>query len=76
MAEMHVEAKLEERDGKRLLMIDGQEVAVAYYRSAYTPVDYPTEQEWLGRELIERSYAIKCHQSRITSQAPRKYSRR
>ncbi|GLE07522.1 hypothetical protein PINS_up017949 [Pythium insidiosum] len=60
MAEMHVEAKLEERNGKRLLMIDGQEVAVAYYRSAYTPVDYPTEQEWLGRELIERSYAIKC----------------
>ncbi|GLE04868.1 hypothetical protein PINS_up013849 [Pythium insidiosum] len=48
MAEMHVEAKLEERNGKRLLMIDGQEVAVAYYRSAYTPVDYPTEQEWLG----------------------------
>jgi glutathione synthetase len=31
-----------------------------YYRSAYTPKDYPTEREWSGRLLIERSFAIKC----------------
>ncbi|OWZ03021.1 Glutathione synthetase [Phytophthora megakarya] len=60
MAEVNAAGKLVERDGKRTLAIDGREVAVAYFRSAYTPNDYPTEQEWDGRTLIERSYAIKC----------------
>eukprot|EP00644_Phytophthora_capsici_P008566 jgi/Phyca11/111679/e_gw1.20.35.1 len=60
MAEVDARGKLVERDGKRTLVIDGQEISVAYFRSAYTPNDYPTEQEWSGRKLIERSYAIKC----------------
>uniref|UniRef100_H3H115 Glutathione synthetase n=1 Tax=Phytophthora ramorum TaxID=164328 RepID=H3H115_PHYRM len=60
MADVNARGKLVERDGKRTLMIDGHEVAVAYFRSAYTPNDYPTENEWAGRTLIERSYAIKC----------------
>ncbi|KAG7388887.1 hypothetical protein PHYPSEUDO_011721 [Phytophthora pseudosyringae] len=60
MAEVDAHAKLVERDGKRTLVIDGREVSVAYFRSAYTPNDYPTEHEWAGRTLIERSYAIKC----------------
>ncbi|KAI9913599.1 hypothetical protein PsorP6_005861 [Peronosclerospora sorghi] len=60
LAEADARGKLVERDGKRTLVIDGQEVAVAYYRSAYTPNDYPSEKEWDGRTLIERSYAIKC----------------
>ncbi|TMW58528.1 hypothetical protein Poli38472_010087 [Pythium oligandrum] len=60
MAEVQAIGKLQERDGKRVLIVEGHEVAVAYYRSAYTPNDYPTETEWEGRTLIERSYAIKC----------------
>uniref|UniRef100_A0AAV1VD27 Glutathione synthetase n=1 Tax=Peronospora matthiolae TaxID=2874970 RepID=A0AAV1VD27_9STRA len=60
LAEVNAHGKLVERDGKRRLTVDGREVAVAYYRSAYTPNDYPTEQEWAGRTIIERSYAIKC----------------
>ncbi|OQS05721.1 hypothetical protein THRCLA_02184 [Thraustotheca clavata] len=45
----------------RALIVDGKyEVAVAYYRSGYTPTDYPTEQEWVGRYNIETSLAIKC----------------
>ena len=60
LAEVDAHGKLVERDGKRTLNLDGREVAVAYYRSAYTPNDYPTEQEWAGRTIIERSFAIKC----------------
>jgi len=37
-----------------------QEISVAYYRSAYATTDYPTEKEWEGRLLAERSLAIKC----------------
>lgn len=59
LAEVNAAGKL--TDGaKRTLVIDGREVAVAYFRSAYTPNDYPSETEWAGRTLIERSYAIKC----------------
>ncbi|KAJ2316923.1 Glutathione synthetase [Coemansia sp. RSA 2704] len=35
-----------------------QEVAVAYYRSGYAPTDFPTEKEWDGRWLVEKSRAI------------------
>jgi len=60
MADVDARGQLVECDGKRTLVIDGREVAVAYFRSAYTPNDYPSEREWAGRTLIERSYAIKC----------------
>jgi len=33
---------------------------VAYYRSGYTPTDYPTSAEWDARLKVERSLAIKC----------------
>ncbi|KAI5476977.1 glutathione synthetase [Pseudohyphozyma bogoriensis] len=36
------------------------EISVVYYRSAYTPTDYPSHTEWSTRLLIERSTAIKC----------------
>jgi glutathione synthase len=39
---------------------DPREVAVIYYRAAYTPNDYPTNDEWGTRLLLERSRAIKC----------------
>ncbi|KAF9145026.1 hypothetical protein BG015_012024 [Linnemannia schmuckeri] len=44
----------------KALFIGDQEVSVAYYRSAYATTDYPTEKEWDGRLLAERSLAIKC----------------
>jgi glutathione synthase len=43
-----------------MLFSDGYEVAVVYFRSGYTPKDYPTQQEWDARLMIERSLAIKC----------------
>ncbi|CAH0481993.1 unnamed protein product [Peronospora belbahrii] len=60
LTQMDACGNLVERNGKRTLVLDGCEVAVAYFRSGYTPNDYPTEQEWAGRTIIERSYAIKC----------------
>jgi glutathione synthase len=37
---------------------DGMTVAVAYFRAGYTPNDYPTQDEWQARELIERSNTV------------------
>lgn len=34
--------------------------SVAYFRAGYTPTDYPTEVEWSGRLLLEKSSAIKA----------------
>ncbi|PFX27980.1 Glutathione synthetase [Stylophora pistillata] len=39
---------------------DGLEVAVAYFRAGYTPVDYPSEDEWSARLTIELSRCVKC----------------
>lgn len=36
------------------------EISVVYYRAAYTPNDYPTDSEWRTREMLERTFAIKC----------------
>uniref|UniRef100_A0A915K552 Glutathione synthetase n=1 Tax=Romanomermis culicivorax TaxID=13658 RepID=A0A915K552_ROMCU len=36
------------------------EVAVVYFRSGYSPNQYPTEDEWQARRIIEKSTAIKC----------------
>ncbi|ODO07992.1 glutathione synthetase [Cryptococcus amylolentus CBS 6273] len=35
-------------------------VAVIYYRSAYTPTDYPSSAEWSTRVFLEKTSAIKC----------------
>jgi len=35
-------------------------VSVVYFRAAYTPSDYPSDVEWEGRSLLERSSAVKC----------------
>ncbi|XP_028770803.1 glutathione synthetase, chloroplastic-like isoform X1 [Neltuma alba] len=45
-------------DGK--LFVDGQAIAVIYFRAGYTPLDYPSESEWRARLLMEKSSAIKC----------------
>lgn len=60
--------RLAKLDEKRRLVIPNPvapesppaEIAVVYYRAAYTPNDYPTSTEWDTRVLLERSMAIKC----------------
>jgi glutathione synthase len=42
------------------LSVNGQAIAIVYFRAGYTPVDYPSESEWRARLLIEKSSAIKC----------------
>ena len=45
---------------ERRLYVDDMEVSLCYFRAGYTPDDYPTDEEWNARTLIERSYSIKC----------------
>ncbi|CAI9785533.1 unnamed protein product [Fraxinus pennsylvanica] len=42
------------------LVVDGEVVAVVYFRAGYGPRDYPSESEWRARLLMEQSSAIKC----------------
>lgn len=42
------------------LVVDGAEVAVAYFRAGYAPDDYVDEVSWDGREIVEMSRVIKC----------------
>eukprot|EP00040_Diaphanoeca_grandis_P030439 m.179912 g.179912 ORF g.179912 m.179912 type:complete len:489 (-) comp31993_c0_seq1:38-1504(-) len=42
------------------LTFGSDEVALCYFRAGYGPGDYPTEDEWTARALIERSMAIKA----------------
>ncbi|NXX80727.1 GSHB synthetase, partial [Urocolius indicus] len=46
-------------DAARRLFVDGQEVAVVYYREGYVPQNY-NQQNWEARLLLERSRAVKC----------------
>ncbi|XP_077283406.1 glutathione synthetase-like isoform X1 [Arctopsyche grandis] len=57
LTEMSKQAVLNE---DKQLIVDGQLVAVVYYRAGYEPGHYPTEKEWEARLSIERSTAIKC----------------
>ncbi|CAH8357144.1 unnamed protein product [Eruca vesicaria subsp. sativa] len=57
LAQVEKEGSVQE-DGT--LIVDGQAVSVVYYRSGYTPRDYPSELEWDARLLIEQSSAVKC----------------
>ncbi|KAJ8257846.1 hypothetical protein GJAV_G00190370 [Gymnothorax javanicus] len=45
-------------DQEKRLFIDGQEVAIVYFRNGYMPQNY-TEQSWEARLMIERSKAVK-----------------
>ncbi|KAM3219026.1 glutathione synthetase, chloroplastic [Capsicum chacoense] len=42
------------------LVVDGQAVAVVYFRAGYAPSDYHSESEWKARLLMEQSRAVKC----------------
>ncbi|KAK7808962.1 hypothetical protein U0070_010109 [Myodes glareolus] len=46
-------------DQNRRLFMDGQEVAVVYFRDGYMPSQY-NPQNWEARLLLERSCAAKC----------------
>ncbi|CAB3997751.1 glutathione synthetase-like isoform X1 [Paramuricea clavata] len=54
-----IEENGELKDDKKLV-IDGKEIAVAYFRAGYTPKDYYSEKDWSARLKLERSRAIKC----------------
>ncbi|MQL72436.1 hypothetical protein Taro_004743 [Colocasia esculenta] len=45
---------------KNSMCSSGRAVAVIYFRSGYSPNDYPSELEWRARLLMEKSSAIKC----------------
>jgi glutathione synthase len=42
------------------MFIGNKEIAISYFRAGYAPTDYPSENEWKARSLIEKSYSIKC----------------
>lgn len=57
---MHI-LKIDSKNNfKFLFSSDGIEVTVVYYRSGYEPAQYPSQNEWDARYLIEKSLAIKC----------------
>ena len=43
---------------KQELLVDGEEIAVAYFRAGYNENDYPRENEWKMRAIIEQSIAV------------------
>ncbi|XP_059561925.1 glutathione synthetase isoform X2 [Myotis daubentonii] len=46
-------------DQDRKLFLDGQEIAVVYFRDGYMPSQY-NQQNWEARLLLERSCSVKC----------------
>ena len=42
------------------LFVEGIEAGLVYFRSGYDPKQYPGENEWEARKLIERSKSVKC----------------
>jgi len=47
-------------DASGVLRVGRDTASVVYFRAGYTPNDYPTQAEWDGRSLLERSQAVKC----------------
>ncbi|XP_041656038.1 glutathione synthetase [Cheilinus undulatus] len=47
-------------DQDKRLFVEGEEVAVVYFRNGYMPQNYTSEQHWDARLLMERSRAVKC----------------
>ncbi|XP_064640125.1 glutathione synthetase-like [Lineus longissimus] len=56
---LEVNEKATLTEDKRLIL-NGQEVAVVYYRTGYVPQNYCTEKEWNAKTMMERSKAVKC----------------
>ena len=43
---------------KQELVVDGEEIAVTYFRSGYNESSYPREDEWKVRAIIEQSISV------------------
>eukprot|EP00949_MAST-11_sp_MAST-11-sp1_P000241 g241.t1 len=43
-----------------LMLRDGSEISVVYFRAGYSPDDYSGERDWNTRMRLETSFAIKC----------------
>ncbi|EFC44927.1 eukaryotic glutathione synthetase [Naegleria gruberi] len=57
----NVELVKDEKSNRQHLVIEKQyPVSVVYFRSGYTPDDFPTENEWEVRSVLETCTAIKC----------------
>lgn len=53
-------AEFGEIDEKGVLRVKGWEISVAYFWTGYVPQNYPSQDSYAGRLLIEKSAAIKC----------------
>ncbi|KAM3617617.1 uncharacterized protein V6R79_008991 [Siganus canaliculatus] len=53
-------AKTGSLDQDKRLFVDGQEVAIVYFRNGYMPQNYTSEEAWDARLMMERSLAVKC----------------
>ena len=47
-------------EGRLIHKESGLEVSVVYFRIGYMPHNYDPPLSWEGREILERSQAIKC----------------
>ncbi|XP_051516451.1 glutathione synthetase-like isoform X1 [Myxocyprinus asiaticus] len=47
-------------DQQKRLFVNGQEIAIVYFRNGYMPQNYTSEQSWEARLMMERSLAVKC----------------
>jgi glutathione synthetase len=53
-------SRLKLNSNKDLIIDDDKRVSLVYFRSGYSPSNYPTDKEWDARLTMERSTAIKC----------------
>lgn len=58
LGEIYREGSLDAETGK--LRIGEDEISVVYFRVGFNPEDYPSQNEWDARKLLERSLAVKC----------------
>jgi len=49
-----------EFDENKNILINKKIVSLFYFRAGYSELDYPEEECWMGREVLELSTAVKC----------------
>ncbi|KRX10888.1 Pre-ATP-grasp domain [Pseudocohnilembus persalinus] len=54
------------RNQEGVLFLEGQEISVVYYRSGFTLEQFPNEECWQAKEMIECSQALKCPNIRLS----------
>ena len=60
LREIYQHGHVDGSGGTGQLIFRGCVVSVVYFRAGYSPDDYPTEDEWQARLLVEKSLAVKC----------------